>query len=474
MAPRTQYAPYGDLNLAYQVVGEGDVNVVLVPGFISHVEVFWAHPAIKSFLDRIASFSRLLIFDKAGTGLSDPVPGVPTLEERAGEIEAVMDAAGMERAAVFGFSEGGPMAILFSVTRPERVESLILSGTYPVMFVGARPSSLGEAAESVDIDTMRRGAAGLGLREDEFPEEPQLERARRFFRGFDEWGEGKVLKELIPNGGSYAQLGRLERLCASPGMARATMTSALRLDVTDLLEAVDAPTLIVHAKDDLVPVQGARLMARRIRGARLLEVDGVDHAPWFNDPDEILGEIEQLLTGERHAPRPDRVLATVLFTDIVGSTERAAELGDARWRSVIERHDELTRERVSEFGGAAVKRHGRRLPRHVRGARRRNPLRRGRARGARRRGDPDPRRPAYRGDRADRRDWRLLSVAPEGSQAGEEEWQLAQIEIGSARSTQRPTDRLAAAVARRFPGALRAGVRLDPRNRRSVKEGGSS
>src|SRR3954468_6826745 len=354
MAPKTQYAKCGELSLAYQVVGEGAIDIVLVPSFVSHIEFFWAHPAIKSFLDRLAAFARLLIFDKAGTGLSDPVPSYRTLEERADEVEAVMDAAGMSRAVMFGLSEGGPTAIFFSVTRPERAEALVLFGTFA--------ASIGLSLDDVHIELsdamekLRGRASAMGLADDEIPDEAQVERVRRFARHvLEDWGEGKALKELVPNQGDEAQLGLIERLCSSPGMARATLASGSRLDVIDLLASVDLPTLVVHARGDLVPVQGARLIARRIPGARLLEVEGVDHAPWFSSPDEIVGEIEELLTGTRHAPEPDRILATVLFTDIVGSTERAAELGDARWRGVLERHDEVTRGRVRDAGGVAVK-----------------------------------------------------------------------------------------------------------------------
>ncbi len=493
MAPKTRYAQYGDVNLAYQVVGEGDVDIVLVPSFVSHVEFYWAHPAIKAFLDRLTSFARLVIFDKAGTGLSDPVSGIPTLEERAGEVEAVMDAAGLERAAVFGLSEGGPSAIFFSVTRPGRTTALVLFGTY---------------------------AAGIQVTPE--MDEAHRDRIRRFMdHVLNDWGEGKALKELLPNQGDEAQLGLFERLSASPGMAKATMLSAARLDVTDLLKSVSVPTLIVHAKDDLVPVQGARLIAEKIPGARLLEVDGVDHAPWFSEPELIVGEIEQLLTGSRHAPEPTRVLATVLFTDIVGSTERAAELGDAAWRTVLERHDELTRQVVTQFGGTAVKSTGDgflavfegpagaiRCTEAIRGALAREgiTIRAGLHAGEiERMGDDVGGLGVHIGARVCSKaeageilvsrtigdlvvgsgigfsprgshelkgvpgEWQLFAVGGAESPAGEQEEQLAEIEIGSRRSGQRTTDRAAAAVARRAPGAIRAAMRLDPRYRKSTK-----
>jgi class 3 adenylate cyclase len=303
-------------------------------------------------------------------------------------------------------------------------------------------------------------------------------------------------------------------------MARATLVSGSRLDVVDLLESVAVPTLVVHARGDLVPVQNGRVMARRIPGARLLEVEGVDHAPWFSSPDEIVGEVEELLTGTRHAPVPDRVLATVLFTDIVGSTERAAELGDARWRAVLERHDEVTRGRVRDAGGVALKSTGDgflatfdgpaaaiRCAEAVRdglaaeGIRIRAGLHTGEVERmgedigglavhiaarvcaqagveeilvSRTIGDlvvgsglafDDRGTHALKGVPGE---WQLLAVAPKDSPAGDDERQLAGIEIGSARAAQRPSDRVAAAVARRAPGVIRTAMRLDPRYRRAV------
>lgn len=520
MTPTTRYAKHGEINLAYQVVGEGDIDLVIAPSFVSHIEFYWAHPAIKSFLDRLSSFARLVIFDKAGTGLSDPVTGIPTLEERAGELEAVMDAAGLDRAAVIGLSEGGATAIFFSVTRPERVRALVLFGAYPAGLVDAfSPESL-----TVEVVRRRIEAAGGGLSEMEPLDTAQVDRLRRFSEHVvNDWGSGKALKEIVPNQGDEAQLGLIERLCASPGMARATLASGARLNVTHLLESVQVPTLIAHARGDLVPIQGARLMARRIPHSHLLEVEGVDHAPWFSSPDEIVGEIEELLTGTRHAPQPDRVLATVLFTDIVGSTESAAALGDARWRTLLERHDEVTRRLMAEIGGVPVKSTGdgflatfeapasaircteairdavalegiqiraglhtgeiERIGDDVGGlavhiaARVCAQASAGEILVSRTIGDLVVGSGLAFEDRGSHRlkgvpgDWKLLKVLPEGPPAGHEEEQLARIETTSPRSVQRPTDRMAAAVARRAPGMIRAAMRLDPRYRRSL--GGS-
>jgi pimeloyl-ACP methyl ester carboxylesterase len=531
VAPKTQYARHGDLNLAYQVAGEGDVDVVIAPSFVSNVDFYWAHPAIKSFLDRISSFSRLLLFDKGGTGLSDPVSEIPTLEQRADEIEAVMDAAGIERAAIFGLSEGAPAAVLFSVTRPERTEALVLFGGFPVGFgalIGEdSPDKLRELIErefSPDLlDHVRRAAIERGFPPDDVPDEAQIERYRGFGdHALNDWGEGKALKQLVPNMGDEGQLGLMERLCASPGMVEATVMAGARLDVTDLLESVAVPTLVVHARDDLVPVQGGRMMAERIPGARMIEVEGQDHAPWWTEPERIIAEIEELLTGQRHAPRPQRVLATVLFTDIVGSTEQAAKLGDARWRAVLERHDEVTARQVSSCGGKAVKSTGDGFLATFEGpaagiqaaeairdslAAEDVQVRAGLHTGEIERIEDDvggiavhiaARVCAEAGpgeilvsrtirdlvvgsglgfeDRGTHElkgvpgAWQLLAVAPPDSEAGRPERELSAIEIGSRHSTRRRGDRAVAAILRRAPGAVRAAIRLDPRYRRAVKQ----
>lgn len=345
MAPRTRYAKHGDQNIAYQVVGEGPLEIVIVPSFVSHLDFSWAHPAVKAWLDSLTRFSRVVLFDKAGTGLSDPVSAAPTLEERVAEIEAVIDAAGVERPALFGLSEGGPSSIMFAAGRPERVRALVLFGTYAF---GAHLFP-----ETVDIVEL---FASSGRDERYLPSPQQRERLAQLQRAaWDEWGEGKALKLLVPSQGDVQQLAVLERVAASPGMARATLESAARLDVTGVLASVQVPTLVVHARDDIVPLQAGQYLADHIPGAQMLIVDGADHAPWLTDPDAISGEVEQFLTGGRGAAVPDRVLATVLFTDIVSSTERAAELGDARWRAVLESHDEITRATIERFGGTAVK-----------------------------------------------------------------------------------------------------------------------
>lgn len=346
MPPRTRYAKCGDLNIAYQITGEGPLDIVLIPSFVSNIEFWWTSPVVKAWFDRLGSFARLILFDKAGTGLSDPIPGPRTLEQRAEEIEAVMDTVGSQRAVLFGLSEGGPMSIVFTATRPGRVQALVLMGTFAV-----------SAAPDSSVAEMRADLASKGIPEGYWPSETQLERLAATWENVSErWGEGEVLAALLPSLGDAQQLGMLERVCASPGMARATMQSAAMINLVDVLPTIAVPTLVVHADEDLVPVQGGRFIADRIPGARMLEVKGRDHAPWLAEhPELIADDIEEFLTGARHAATPDRVLSTVLFSDIIGSTERAAELGDAQWRAVLERHSEVTRAELGRFGGREVK-----------------------------------------------------------------------------------------------------------------------
>ena len=348
--PDTAYARCGDLSLAYQVAGEGPIDLVFAGSFVSHVELLWTLPEAKAFFDRLASFCRLLIFDKAGVGLSDPVPKVRSIEDRATEIDAVMDAAGFGRSVLFGVSEGGPAATVFAATRPERTRALILTGTFA--YTGF-----------LDWNDVDRDPAELeprireALGEKYTPSAEQIARIQGLGRGVrDNWGSGDALRHLLPSVKSMRQLGMLERMSASPGMARATIEAGFRLDVRPILPAISAPTLVIHATDDPVPVQGGRYLADHIPGARLLEVQGTDHAPWFTDPDGITDAIEDFLTGTHGAvSQSRRALRTVLFTDIVASTSRAATLGDERWRALLERLDEVTVDLAGRFGGKVVK-----------------------------------------------------------------------------------------------------------------------
>ena len=346
----TSYAPCGDLSLAYQVIGDGPVELVWAGSFASHVELFWTMPEYQSLMENLGTFARILLFDKAGVGLSDPVPRVPTLDERAAEIEAVMDAAGFGNAAILGVSEGGPAAILFAATRPERTRALILTGTMSYNFFHAWDDLELDAAEL-------RARAVCELGEDYAPSAEWIAHAQEFGRAIrSAWGSGEATKSVISGVRSTRLAGMLERMCASPGMARVVAEAGWRIDVRPILPTIAVPTLVLHARDDpVVPVQLGRYLANHIPGARMVELAGVDHAPWFTEPDRIATEIEELLTGSHAAPSLSRrALRTVLFTDIVASTRHAAATGDERWRAVLHRFDELTVELTERFGGTVV------------------------------------------------------------------------------------------------------------------------
>jgi pimeloyl-ACP methyl ester carboxylesterase len=330
--PRTRYAKSDGVSLAYQVVGEGPIDLALVPGFVSNVEHYWEMPTVPRIMERIASFSRLILWDKRGTGLSDPVTEVPTLEERMDDLRVVLDAVGSERATLFGVSEGGPMSLLFSATYPERTTSLILYGTTP-RFSAADDWSAGWTPDFANAI---------------------LEQTE------EHWGEGASAGAFIPSSvedpGMVQAWARFERAGASPGMARAVVEALTQLDVRDILPSVRVPTLILHRTGDMIAsVEGARYMAEQIPNARLVEFEGADHVPFVGDVDVVVDEIEEFLTGTRQGRAPTRVLATVLFTDIVDSTRKAAELGDRRWRDLLERHDAAVRLQLERFRGREVK-----------------------------------------------------------------------------------------------------------------------
>jgi pimeloyl-ACP methyl ester carboxylesterase len=331
--PRTQYALSGDAHIAYQVFGEGALDLVFVPGFVSNIEHYWEMPKVPDLLERLGSFARVAIFDKRGTGLSDPVAEPPPLEQRMDDMQAVMDAVGMERAALFGISEGGPASVLFAATYPDRTSALVLYGSTPRF--------------RTDSD-ISWGAT------DEVIEKALAETSAR-------WGDGALLHLFAPaaaadDPGMEAVWGKFQRASASPAMARAVVAALFEIDVRDILPTIRVPTLILHRSGDLVaPVEGARLMAERIPDARLVEFEGTDHVPFTGDFDPVLDEMEEFLTGTRHARALDRVLATVMFTDIVDSTRHAADAGDRRWRELIKRHDELTRRQLDRFRGQEVK-----------------------------------------------------------------------------------------------------------------------
>ena len=330
-SPETRYVKRGEVSIAYQLVGERGPYLVIVPGFISHLDLQWTDVGYSRFLERLASFTRLILYDKPGTGLSDPIPHVPTLEERIADIRAVLDAVGAERTALFGFSEGGPVCALFAATWPERTSALVLYGTYS----HGRPSEAEIRAEGLTLEDYERVAAG-------------------FMDVVDHWGEGRLGRLIAPGAQGEIQRrfwGVFERAGASPAMARALIEASMRADVTPVLPTIQAPTLVLHRDREIFPVAAGRQLARLIPGARLVELDGEDHAFWAGDFESILAELEEFLTGMRTPEPQERLLATVLFTDIVGSTERASELGDRGWHELLDEHNARVRDLLARFEG---------------------------------------------------------------------------------------------------------------------------
>jgi len=334
--PETRYAQGPEGNLAYQIVGDGPMDLVIVPGWFSHVDLLWGDPGWASFVGELASFARVILYDKLGTGLSDPVDGVPTLESRTDDLRAVLDAAGSDRAALFGLSEGGPISVHFAASFPDRVRALVLYGTF--------------ASGEVDND-------------DSPSRTKWIEHLTLLRASIDHWGEGRTVEWAAPSvSNSYLYrraVGVLERAGMSPRMALLAFQAGIsQVDVRDILGSVRVPTLVLHRRDEVVPLEYGRELAAKIPGARLVELDGVDHWPGVGDIKSITGEVEEFLTGHRHAHAIDRVLATVLFTDIVDSTKRATELGDQRWRELLERHDEVARAEITRFQGRVIKHTG--------------------------------------------------------------------------------------------------------------------
>ncbi len=328
---RTRFAKSGDVNIAYQVVGDGDFDLVYVPGWVSHVEEVWREPRFASGLERLASFSRLILIDRSGTGMSDPVTHPPTLEERAEEVHAVMNAVGSERASLLGVSEGGPMCAFFAASHPGRTRSLVLLNTYACLHRSAEtPWGIPERANRAFIERIKIG-----------------------------WGEGVSAELFAPSlagdAGFRDGWARMERYAVSPGMAPRLLDMASRLDVRDVLSSIQVPTLVAHRSGDrAIPVESGRYLARQIPQARLVELPGDDHFPFVGETEPLYAAIEQFLTGARVSVEPDRVLATVLFTDIVDSTRRIAELGDRAWADMLGRFQQLVRAEVEHFRGREV------------------------------------------------------------------------------------------------------------------------
>lgn len=328
----TRYAKSGDLSIAYRVVGDGPRDLVLVPGYMTHLDMLFESPVFAGFVERLTSFARVMVFDKRGTGLSDPVDSVATLEERMDDLRAVMDVVGSERAALFGVSEGAPMSILFSAAFPERTTALVLYG-----------------------------AMARSTWAEDYPFAPSAEALWESTNNFiaPEWGTGSLVELFSPSLDSAEArdwLGRYERAAASPRMAAMVHQMFLQIDVRAVLPTITAPTLVLHRRGDkVVNRRAGEWLAGQIRGAKYVELKGFDHLPWAGDGESVLGEVEEFLTGVRRGPEPERVLLTVLFIDIVDSTRVAAEVGDSRWREVLDSFYSLSRKELERQRGIEVK-----------------------------------------------------------------------------------------------------------------------
>jgi class 3 adenylate cyclase/pimeloyl-ACP methyl ester carboxylesterase len=331
--PETRYARSGDVYIAYQVIGEGPRDLVFIPPFVSHIELYWEEPALAQFLQRLASFSRLILFDKRGTGLSDRVSNdaLPGLETRMDDVRSVLDAVGSSEAALLGPSEGGPMAALFAATYPKRTTALILYGTF-----------------------------ASTIRDADYPWTMAAEARHRIIEEMPlTWGRGAYVDLLAPSLADDQRFrtwwARLERMGASPGAAMALREMNGQIDLRPVLSAIHVPTLVLHRTGDRdSAIEEGRYLASHIPGAKFVELDGCDHLPWVGDQAAILGEVEEFLTGVRREPEPERVLATVLFSDMVQSTEHAAELGDRKWRGVLEGYLKIVRQEMARFRGREV------------------------------------------------------------------------------------------------------------------------
>ena len=332
MRPETRYAKSGDVSIAYQVVGAGPFDLVVVPGWISNVDFAWEDPHYGEWVRRLATFSRVILFDKRGTGLSDRDVGDSTLEERMDDLRAVLAAAGSERAAIVGFSEGGALSILFAATHPERVLGLVLYGTF------ARAAAAPDYPEGAHI-------------------EPSLQRIRHALE--HEWGQGTTLELMVPGAKDDPRtrvfMGRYERMCVSPRAGATHLRWLRELDVRPVARTVQVPTLVLHrAGDRLIPVEAGRALAREVPNARWVELPGDEHPPWVGDTAALVDEIQHFLTGSRGVVDVERVLATVLFTDIVGSTERAVALGDRAWSDLLARHHAVVRQEIARWRGREI------------------------------------------------------------------------------------------------------------------------
>lgn len=332
MIPVTRYARSDGVHIAYQVFGRGPRDLIFVPGWVSHIEYAWEEPMFARFLDRLGSFSRVVWFDKRGTGLSDRVSGLPILEERMEDLRAVMKAAGVKRAAIFGTSEGGSMSTLFAATYPERVRALILYGAF-----------------------------AKRLRSHDYPWAPTRFDREKWIRQLEAgWGDAVELDTLAPSAANDAAFRRwfaaYGRLSVSPSAAVTLARMNTDIDIRAVLPSVHVPTLVMHRRGDRdVSVENGRFLAQHIPGAKWVELSGDDHVWWVGDSDSILEEVQEFVTGTRTPRAAERMLTTVMFTDIVESTKQAKALGDRKWAHLLARHNQLIRRELTRFGGREVK-----------------------------------------------------------------------------------------------------------------------
>jgi class 3 adenylate cyclase len=330
--PETRYARSGDVHIAYQVVGDGPIDLIYIPTWISQVEHYWQEPRVARFFERLASFSRLIMFDRRGSGLSDPMPGPPTLEEQMDDVVAVLDTVGSERAAVFAQFEAGAMAALFAATHPERTTTLMLYEAMPRV----------SWAPDYEWALTRE------------------EREAYVERSMETWGDGSRLRPLAPRSGDNERFrrwfARLERLSASPATAAGLLRMHAEVDIRSVLPSIQVPTLVLHREQDqFIDIRHSRYLVEHIPGARFVVLPGDEALTFAADGDELLDEVEEFLTGARPTHDPERILATVMFSDIVDSTRFAAELGDKRWRAVIETLETAVMSELARFRGRAVK-----------------------------------------------------------------------------------------------------------------------
>ena len=320
--PNTRYALSGDVNIAFQVMGDGPIDIIMVPGVVSHIEFLHEFPGYTELLRRLATFARVVTFDKRGQGLSDGISGAPSLEQRVDDVRAIMDDIGSQRAVLLGFSEGSPMSAYFAAANPERVSKLILFGGFPKAF-------LTEEAVSQRMAIWGTGAL-----------------------------MGRAAASLSTNPDAVKLFAKFERLSASPGTAKAYMLLNRQIDVTSILPNVRVPTLVLHRRTDaMVPIELGRELAALIPGAKFIEYPEGDHVPFTGDAETIVGDIQEFVTGERESSAPDleRILATVMFTDIVNSTRSAAEMGDQQWRRLLDSHDRIAKQAVEKHRGNLIK-----------------------------------------------------------------------------------------------------------------------